>query len=54
MSTKDPAKQTVHHARENLINAITEALCERYKELTGKAASDRLHDQIWYAINEVA
>jgi phage gp36-like protein len=53
MSTAQIDKETerrFHKAQEQVEEVLTDALCETYRRLTGKEASDRLADQFREAV----
>lgn len=48
--SEDHAKTASHRLRDELDDVLTDALCERLKQLTGKEVSEKTREEILCAV----
>lgn len=49
-ATLKRAEREFHEAEEAAASALTDAMCDTYKQVTGKQPGDYLRREIWYAV----
>ena len=47
---REKEEKRYFQARDAAIDALVDALCERYRELTGKHATDKMRDEFWQTV----